>query len=88
MIKELKFLFFILISLLFLFITLKFYFSDTNKKISYRSILNLSNNLEEYKKNLPILKNDTKDIIEFIETEKNLNKKTFNFWNLVNDDNK
>jgi Zn-dependent protease with chaperone function len=88
MIKELKYLFFILITFLFLFFTLKYYFSDINKKRSYRSISNVSNNFETYKKDLPILKNDTINIIEFIENNQNSNKKTFNFWELLNENKK
>ena len=42
MLKEIKYLIFILIICIFLFFTGRYYFSDTNKKNSYRSLLNIN----------------------------------------------
>ena len=38
MLKEIKYLIFALIIFLFIFFTVKYYFSDNNKKKSYRSL--------------------------------------------------
>ena len=46
MIKELKYLFFILTIFVFIFLILKYYFSDNNKKNSYRSLVNIDKKIE------------------------------------------
>ena len=86
MIKELKYLFFITIILLIVFLTLNFYFSDINKKNSYRSLSNSDKIVLDYSKNLTILSNDTINIIEYIKKNENKDKKNFNFWKLINND--
>ena len=63
-------------------ITINYYFSDENKKKSFRSLSNIDKKLEIYAKKLPILESDTKNIIEYIE-QKNLKKKKYNFWKLL-----
>ncbi len=67
MLKEIKYLIFIVIISLFIFLTGKYYFSDENIKKSYRSQKNIDEKIKIYAKNLPILKNDTKDIIEYVK---------------------
>ena len=67
MLKEIKYLIFIVIILLFLFFTGKYYFSDENIKKSYRSQKNIDEKIKNYAKNLPILKNDTNNIIEYVK---------------------
>ena len=86
MLKEIKYLVFILIISLFLFLTGRFYFSDTNKKNSYRSLNNINEKIDTYAEKLPILKDDTKDIIEYVEQSNNKKKKKFNFWKLLESD--
>ena len=83
MLKELKYLFYILIIFLFLLLTLKFYFSDTNKKNSYRSFKEIDNKIITYSQKLFLLKNDTGNIIEYVEKSIDKNKKDFNFWKLI-----
>ena len=85
MIKELKYLFFISIIFLFLFFTVKFYFSDENEKNSYRSFKVLDDNIINYSQKLILLKNDTKDVVEYVEKNTDKNKKNYNFWKLIND---
>ena len=63
MLKELKYLTFILIISLFLFFTIKYYFSDDNKKNSYRSFKLFDKKIISYSKNLPQLKSDTNNIM-------------------------
>ena len=83
MLKEIKYLIFIFIICLFLFLTGRFYFSETNKKNSYRSLKTIDEKIRNYAKNLPILEDDTKNIIEYVEQSDNKKKKKFNFWKLL-----
>jgi hypothetical protein len=83
MFKEIKYLIFIFIILLFLFLTGRYYFSDDNKKKSYRSSKTINEKIDIYVQKLPILENDTKNIIEYVEQSNNKKKKKFNFWKLL-----
>ncbi len=84
MFKEIKYLIFISIICLFIFLISRYYFSDTNKKNSYRSLNNINEKINIYVKKLPILEDDTKSIIEYVEQSNNKKKKKFNFWKLLN----
>jgi len=86
MLKEIKYLLFIIIISLFLFFTGKYYFSDENIKKSYRSQKNIDEKIKNYAKNLPILKNDTNNIIEYVKQSDKKKKKKFNFWKLLEND--
>ena len=83
MLKEIKYLIFIFIICIFLFFTGKYYFSDTNKKNSYRSLNSINEKINKYAENLPIIESDTKNIIEYVEQSNNKTKKKFNFWKLL-----
>ena len=86
MLKEIKYLIFIVIICLFLFFTGKYYFSDENIKNSYRSYKNIDEKVKIYSKNLPLLKNDTENIIEYVKQTDKKKKKKFNFWKLLEND--
>ena len=86
MIKELKYIFYLLVIFFFIFFTGKYYFSDENIKKSYRSQKNIDEKIKIYAKNLPILENDTKDIIEYVKQTDKKKKKKFNFWKLLDND--
>ena len=86
MLKEIKYLIFIVIISLFLFFTGKYYFSDENIKNSYRSYKNIYEKVKIYSKNLPLLKNDTENIIEYVKQTDKKKKKKFNFWKLLEND--
>ncbi|MDB9718014.1 hypothetical protein OAA70_03785 [Candidatus Pelagibacter sp.] len=86
MLKEIKYLIFILIITLFIFFTGKYYFSDENIKKSYRSYKNINEKIKIYSKELPILENDTKDVIEYVKQTNEKKKKKFNFWKLLEND--
>ena len=64
MFKEIKYIIFVFIIGLFIFFTAKYYFSDAYKKKSYRSLSNIENKINTYSEKLPILEDDTKNIIE------------------------
>ncbi len=83
MLKEIKYLIFSLIIFLFIFFTVKYYFSDANKKKSFRSLNNIDEKIKIYSKKLPVLENDTKNIIEYVEQTNIKKKKKFNFWKLL-----
>jgi len=86
MLKEFRYLIFIIIISLFFFFVGKYYFSDTNKKNSYRSFNNIEKKIDLYSLKLPILENDTKDIIQYVEKSNVNKKKKFNFWKLLEQD--
>jgi len=86
MLKEIKYLIFIVIISLFLFFTGKYYFSDENIKRSYRTYKNIDEKIKVYSKDLPILENDTQDIIEYVKQTNKKKKKKFNFWKLLEND--
>ena len=86
MLKEIKYLIFIVIIALFIFFTGKYYFSNENIKNSYRSYKNIDQKIKYYSKNLPLLKNDTENIIEYVKQTDKKKKKKFNFWKLLEND--
>jgi hypothetical protein len=83
MVKEIKYLIYMFIICLFLFFTGKHYFSDINKRNSYRSLNNLDDKINIYAENIPLLEDDTKNIIEYVEQSNSKKKKKFNFWKLL-----
>ncbi len=84
MFKEFKILLYVTTIILFIFFILNYYFSDSNKKKSYRSIKNIDEKLIQYSEKLKILESDTENIVEYLQSAKNKNKKRYNFWNLIN----
>ena len=83
MLKEIKNLIFIFVISIFFFLIGKHYFSDTNKKNSYRSLTSLDEKIIIYSEKIPILEDDTKNIIEYVEQTNTKKKKKFNFWKLL-----
>ena len=86
MLKEIKYLVFIVIISIFIFFTGRYYFSDENIKNSYRTYKNIDEKVKIYSKNLPLLKNDTENIIEYVKQTDKKKKKKFNFWKLLEND--
>ena len=86
MLKEIKYLLFIIIISLFIFFTGKYYFSNENIKKSYRSYKDIDEKIKIYSKKLPVLENDTQDIIEYVTQTNKKKKKKFNFWKLLEND--
>ena len=83
MFKEIKYLFYMFVIFIFLFLVIKFYLSETNIKNSYRSLNNIDEKINIFSEKLPILEDDTKNIIEYVEQSDNKKKKKFNFWKLL-----
>ena len=86
MIKELKIFFYIITIFFFLFFILKYYFSDNYKKKVYRSINSIEEKIDLYKQDIIVLENNTNDIIEYVEFQKNKDKKKYHFWELLKND--
>jgi len=84
MLKELKYLVYLIVISTFFFLTLKYYFSDNNEKNSYRSFKLVNEKISNYSQNIILLKSDTIDIIEYVEKTIDKNKKNYNFWLLIN----
>ena len=84
MIKEIKYLIYILIIFFFIFFSLRFYFSENNKKNYFRSINLIDEKIKKNEANIIILPNDTKDIIEYLNENIDEDEKEYKFWELLN----
>ena len=85
MFKKVINLFFLLLFSIFTILTITFYFSDENirKTNKFRSLYSI--NLNKMINNIPLLKNDTSDIIQYkndVEIYKK-KKKNYIFWDLL-----
>ena len=86
MLKELKYLLYLLTIFIFFFILLKFYLSDSYEKKLYRSLSNYDEVIKKYSKNLPLLENDTQNVIEYVDNNTDKSKKKYKFWKLIEND--
>ena len=84
--KELKYFLYVASILGFLIFVVSYYFSDKNKKNSYRSTKLYDSKIIKYNKNLLTLESDTEDIIEYSENNLNKDKKKYKFWELLRND--
>ena len=85
MLKKIKNIFYLASFFIFIILTTRFYFSDQNIKETNKSRSLYSAKLNNNTQNLPLLKNDTNNIIEYINDIEiyKKNKKKFTFWNLI-----
>ena len=88
MIKELKYFLHAVTIIGFIFFILNYYFSDENKKNSYRSTKVFDTKIIKYSKTLQILESDTENIVEYVENTFNKDKKKYKFWELIIDNDK
>ena len=86
--KELKYFFYVVTILGFIIFVFTYYFSDKNKKNSYRYTKLYYNKIKIYNQNLLTLESDTENIIEYPENNLNRNKKKYKFWELLVNDKK
>ena len=86
--KELKYFLYVVTILGFIIFVVTYYFSDKNKKNLYRSTKLYDNKIIEYNDDLIVLENDTENIIEYVESNLNIDKKKYKFWELLNNDKK
>ena len=86
MLKEAKNVVYLLTIFFAIFFVTKFYLSENNIKRSNRVILQHQKELANKFSDLPIIKSDTNDIIEYTnEVEKFLSKKPRKWWILIKD---
>ena len=84
MLKEVKYVVYLLTIFFFIFFVIKFYLSENNIKWSNKVIHQHQNILDKKFIDLPIIKDDTNDIIEYTsEIEDFKNKKQRKFWDLL-----
>ena len=83
MIKEIKYLLYIIVIFFFIFFSIRFYISDENKKNFFRSINQIDDKIKKNEENIIILKNNTEDIIEYIDLDKNEKINQLKFWELL-----
>ena len=82
MIKEIKYIIYIFTIILFFFLTIKFYLSETNIKNTYRSINYKDENININNLDLKVLKNNTVDIIEYVDNQLD-DEEEYKFWELL-----
>ena len=85
MLKKIKNIFYLASFLIFIVLTTRFYFSDQNIKATNKSRSFYSVKLNNNSQNLPLLKNDTNNIIEYINDIEiyKKKKKKYTFWDLI-----
>ena len=88
MIKELKYFLYTITIIGFIFFILNYYFSDENKKNSYRLTKVFDSKIVKYSKTLQSLESDTENIVEYAENTFNKDKKKYKFWELIIDNDK
>ena len=88
MIKELKYFLYTITIIGFIFFILNYYFSNENKKNSYRLTKIFDTKIVKYRKTLQSLESDTENIVEYVENTFNKDKKKYKFWELIIDNDK
>ena len=83
MFKEIKYFIFFLVITLFIFFSINFYVSDENKKKTFRNLSSLDKNMKMYETKLPIILNDTDNVVKYLNNDDNSNKKKYSFWDLL-----
>ncbi len=84
MLKEVKYVVYLLVIFFFIFFVIKFYLSEDNIKWSNKVIFQYQDTLDKKFISLPIIKDDTSNITEYTnEIEDFKNKKQRKFWDLL-----
>ena len=84
MLKEVKYVIYLFTIFFSIFFVVKFYLSENNFNRSNKVIFQYQKELDKNFNNLPIIKNDTNDIIEYTnEIEEFKNMKQRKFWDLI-----
>ena len=84
MFKEIYKVIYFIIILIFVYLLFAIYFSEENIKKIKKNRVNIENSFEDYLSNLPILENDTNDVITYNSSEfleKKIKKRKF--WELL-----
>ena len=84
MLKEVKYVVYLLTIFFFIFFNINYYLSENNIKRSNKVILQHQNELDNKFSDLPIIESDTNNIIEYTnEIEEFKNRKQRKFWYLI-----
>jgi len=85
MFKKIKNILYLIFFFAFIILTTTFYFSDKNIKLVNKSRAFYSFKLNNVAENLPLLKDDTDNIIEYKNDLKTFkgDKKKYKFWDLL-----
>ena len=84
MLKETKYVVYLITIFFSIFFVVKFYLSENNIEWSNKVMFQYQNELDKKFSNLPIIKNDTNDIIEYTKEIENFkNKKQRKYWDLL-----
>lgn len=85
MLKKIKNTLYLSSFFIFIILTTRFYFSDQNIRETNKSRSLYSVKLNNNTQNLPLLKNDTNNIIEYINDVEvyKKKKKKYTFWDLI-----
>ncbi len=87
MLKEIKYFIFFLVIIIFIFFSIKYYISDENKKKTFRNLSLIDKNISIYESKLPVISNDTEDMVKYLNNDKSINKKKYFFWDLLKSEN-
>ena len=75
MIKEIKYFVFFLFIIFFIFFSLKYYISEENKKKTFRNLSKINDDITLYETKLPLIKNDTENIVKYFDNDQSSDKK-------------
>ena len=85
MLKKIRNIFYLASFFIFIILTTRFYFSDQNIRETNKSRSFYSAKLNSNTQNIPLLKNDTSNVIEYIDDIEiyKKKKKKYKFWDLI-----
>ena len=72
---------------MFILLSLKYYISDENKKKTFRNLSKINEDITLYESKLPIIENDTKNIVKYFDKDESSDKKKYFFWELLKREN-
>tara|TARA_B100001540_G_C15655193_1_gene572959 strand:+ start:522 stop:785 length:264 start_codon:yes stop_codon:yes gene_type:complete len=87
MLKEIKYFIFFLVIILFILFSIKYYISNENIKKTYRNLGSIDKNINMYDSKLPVILNDTDNIVKYLNNEGSDDKKKYSFWDLLKNEN-
>tara|TARA_Y100001970_G_scaffold284049_1_gene400625 strand:- start:10968 stop:11231 length:264 start_codon:yes stop_codon:yes gene_type:complete len=87
MVKEFKYFIFFLVISFFIFFSLNHYVSDNNKKKTFRQLSLIDSSLKKYEDSIPLMINDTENIVKYLNNNENKNIKKYSFWDLLKNEN-
>ena len=83
MLKEIKYFIYLLVIFSFILLSVKFYVSDDNIKKTFRSLNSVDINIDNFETKLPVISNDTDNVVKYLNNEDSTNKKKYLFWDLL-----